>query len=187
MVQKLRGRVVAPGLQIAGAPVITPLLPTAATGVTAAARTLPVRSMLFTVTALALTMSAANDYGSVKLCDLPNTNLIILGAAVDLTGTVSGFASDVGTAVDLAIGTVATASAAFSNAGEKDIVPKIDGTGAGTTSTIVGANTSTEANKFIAAGASNALYINASDPVTSGTGTLTLTGTVEIFYIDTSA
>lgn len=185
--EKIRGKVVATGLQIGGAPAVTPLLPVAATSVKAEARTLPVRSILFTVSALAISMAAADDFGSAKLCDLPNTNLIILGAAVDLTGTVSGFTSDVGTAVDLAIGTVATASAAFSNAGEKDIVPKIDGTGAGTTATITGRNTTTEKLAFIAAGASNALYINASDPVTSGTGVLTLSGTVEIFYVDTSS
>lgn len=184
--QKLRGNYVIPGLQVGGGVAITPAAPTAATFVTQTLRTLPVRSVLFNLAAFTVAMSAANDFGSRKLCDLPNTNLIILGAAIDLTGTVSGFASDVGTAVDLALGTVATASAAFSNAGEKDIVPKIDGTGAGTTVTITGANTTTEKNTFIAAGASNAIFVNASDPVTTGTGTLTLAGTIELFYIDTS-
>lgn len=184
--QKIRGRVAMPGLLVGGGTVVNPTPPVPSTGVSQVVRGLPVRSMLFTMSNFVISMSAANDFGSAKICDLPNSNLIVLGAAVDLTGTMLGFTADVGTGLDLSIGTVATASALFSNAGEKDIVPKIDGTGAGAAVTVAGANSTTEKLTFIAAGPSNALYVNASSPVATASGTLTLNGTVEVFYIDTS-
>lgn len=153
--------------------------PNSAGGVSMEKFSRPPQWVRLRLTAAVLSMTAANDYGSLKLADLPNANLQILGAKFALTATMAGFASNVGTALDVALGTVATASAAFSNAGEKDLIPKVDATGAGATATIAGAGTSTEAEKFIAAG-TNAVYLNASSPVTSGTGTLTITGYVDL-------
>lgn len=144
----------------------------------------PPKVIELTLTDVVVSLSAANDYGSVKLCDLPNKALRIMAAQVALTGVVAGMASNVGTAVTAAVGTIATTTTNFATAGEKSIVPTITGTGGGTTATLAGASTSTEASATIAAGASNAIYLNLADAVTSGTGTITLNGTVRLTILD---
>lgn len=168
------GRKLSSGLALAAASGVS--------GIAKGAR--PINYDTLTLASFVVSLAAADDFGSRKLCDLPNTGIIIVGAVIEVAGTVAGFASNVGTAVDLAVGTVATASTTFANAGEKDIIPKIDGTGASTTATVKGQSTTTEKNLFVAPGSSNAIYINVSDPVTSGTGTLTLDGFVTVLWID---
>lgn len=138
-----------------------------------------------TLTNFTVDVLAANDYGSSKLFTFPANNILFLFALLDLTALVAGFATNTVATVDLALGTVATTSTDFSNAGEDDITLKIDGVGAAATGTIKGVSDSTLVNQFIAAG-TNAVYANVSDPVTTGTGTLTLNGVIEITYLDLS-
>lgn len=133
------------------------------------------------LTAFPITVAAASDFGSGKICDLPNTNLLLLGVVVDLTTTLTGFTSNAGSAVDLALGTVATASTGFTNAGEDDICQKIDGAGAGSPGTVKGASDATVGNQFLVA-AARSLFVNIADPVTAATGTVTLSGTIELVY-----
>lgn len=133
------------------------------------------------LTNFAVTVAAANDFGSAKVCDLPDTNFLLLGVVVDLTSTMTGFTSNAGSAVDLALGTVATASTGFTNAGEDDILQKIDGAGAGSPGTVKGASSAALANQFLVAGARE-LFVNIADPVTASTGTVTLSGTIELVY-----
>lgn len=182
MVQKLRGRINIPEATIDGHLVDhgTPPTPNTAAGISRANYSRPPERLVFTFVNAVLSMTAANDFGGLEICALPNANLVLMGAKINVTAVMAGFASNVGTALDMALGTVTTASAAFSNAGEMDLIPKIDGTGAGTTATVAGRGTTTEANKWVAAGASNKVFLNASSPVTSGTGTLTINGTVEL-------
>lgn len=131
-------------------------------------------------------VAAADDFGSMKLCDLPTGNIMVLGVNVDLVCTQAGFTSNNGTAIDAAIGTVATASADFSNAGEDNLMTKVDGTG--TTSGLIkgaGASDGGLGPVLLAAGA-KAIYLNIADPSTTA-GVLTLvSGWVEILYIDMS-
>lgn len=159
-------------------------VPNAAQGVTVNRGARLVQAETFLLTNFVVSLAAADDFGSKKLCDLPNTGAIILGSVIEVAGLVAGFASNVGTAVDLALGTVATASTTFANAGEKDLIAKIDGTGAGTTATVKGQTATAEKLVFVAPGSSNAIFINVSDPVTSGTGTFTMSGFVTVFWID---
>ncbi len=161
-----------------------PLIPNAAQGVKANRGARLVQADRFDLTSFVLSAAAADDFGSTKLCDLPNTGAIILGAVIELAGLVAGFASNVGTAVDLALGTVATTTVDFSVAGEDNIVAKIDGTGAGTTATVKGQTADATKLVFVAPGPSNAIYVNFSDPVTSGTGTFTASGFITVFWID---
>jgi hypothetical protein len=135
----------------------------------------------FRLTAFPITVAAASDFGSAKLCDLPDTNFILHGIVVDLTSTMTGFTSNAGSAVDLALGTVATASTGFSNAGEDDLLQKLDGAGASSPGTVKGASDATVANQFLAA-AARSLFVNIADPVTAATGTVTLSGTIELIY-----
>jgi len=132
-----------------------------------------------------VSVAAADDFGSLKLCDLPTTNLIMLGVIVNLNTTQAGFTSNNGTAIDAALGTVATASTDFSNAGEDDLMTKVDGTGT-TAGSVRGAGASDGAlsNVLLAAGA-KAIYLNIADPSTTA-GVLTLgdDSYVDLIYID---
>ncbi len=136
-----------------------------------------------------LSMAAANDFGALQLVDnLPVKNFLIVGALFDLVYSVAGFAVNQGDAMDFALGTVTTASAAFSNAGEDDLIEKVDGVGAGASGTAIGHffDLTSPAVIFKDAGANNDLFLNASSAVTSGTGVITFaTGSiVDLFAID---
>lgn len=152
---------------------------TPGTGVIAEYAANPYRRARLKLTGFVVSVTAANDYGGTKLCDLPNSNLMILGAIVDLQATAGGGFSTLAN-LDLAIGTVTTASAAFSNAGEDNIVPKIDSSAGGV---VDGASGSTEVNVFLAAG-TNALFVNVATGNIATDGTVTLDGYIDVIYLD---
>jgi hypothetical protein len=180
MVHKVKGRVLMPNLVTDGGRTLPVAAdPVAATGATLGKFERSIRVARFYLTNLTADVLAANDYGSKKLCDLPNTALVIVGAVVDLTAAVTGTGSSLAN-VDLAIGTVATASANFSTAGEDNLVAKIDCTAQGV---IDGASGATETNVFVAAG-TNAVYINVATGDISTAGTVVLNGVVDLLYID---
>lgn len=135
-----------------------------------------------TLTALVATGTGSNGFGSVKVCDLPSSSMLVLTASLNLTGLMAGFTVNVGTTLNSALGTVATASTSFATAGSKNMIPSTAGTGAGTTSTIKGNSTNTEKFLFIAAGA-NALFYNFAGAFSAG-ATVTLTGTIIVVYAD---
>lgn len=132
-----------------------------------------------------LTILEANDYGSIKLATLPSSNVLIVGAVVDIDGVGDGETGGVEdiTAVDVAIGTVATTSTDFSNAGEDNIVPKIDCAAEGVTE---GATDGTTVNLFVDATAgTSSIYLNAA--VVGGItadGSVTFSGWIDLLYID---
>jgi hypothetical protein len=132
-----------------------------------------------------ISVAAADDFGSLKICDLPTSNLLMLGVNVNLNTTQSGFTSNNGTAIDCALGTVATASADFSNAGEDSLMEKVDGTGT-TAGSVRGAGMSDGglAAVKLAAGAKS-VYLNIADPCT-GAAVLTLGADswVDLWYAD---
>jgi hypothetical protein len=156
----------------------------AATGVSSVNRGLVPQRETMTI-AFAISVAAANDFGSAKICDLPTGNLIIIGCFVDLTCSQAGFTSNASTSLTAAVGTVATTSTNFANAGEKNVIATVTGVGAGTTGTVKGATTNTEKLLFLASGA-KALYLNIADAVTAATGTETIAGTVELVFINLS-
>lgn len=129
--------------------------------------------------AVSVAITAALDYASLKLFDLPNSNLTIVGAVIDI-GTVAGTGgvSDPNT-IDFALGTVAITSTNFSNSGEQDIVPEGDVSSL----KMKGSTTGTEDHLFIAEGASNAVYLNLQDTIGSD-GTIVLTGKIDVIYDD---
>lgn len=137
-----------------------------------------------TLTDVAVSLTAEDDFGSAEICAFPNRNLVIVGVVASLTFAVAGLTSDVATAVDFALGTVATASADFSNANEKSVMAKVDGVGAGDTGTAAGKTGSAELNVFIGAGAANKLHLNVSSPVAENTGTVTCSGTIKLAILD---
>lgn len=157
------------------------LRPTPVAGVTMKQRGYIWQRAIFTLDDFAVTVAAASDFGGTKLCDLPNTNFLLLGIVVDLVSTLTGFTSNAGSALDLALGTVVTASTGFTNAGEDDLLQKLDGAGAGSPGTVKGASDATVANQYLVA-AARSIFVNVADPVTAATGTVTLDGTIEVVY-----
>ena len=131
------------------------------------------------LTDFVVTVPNADNFGATKLLTLADNNLEFKWAVVDLAAVVLGFTTNTVAAVDLALGTAEMASTDFSGAGEDDITEKIDGVGAGATGTVKGVSTDALRNVLIAAG-TNAIWVNVSDPVTSGDGTLTLNGYIEL-------
>jgi hypothetical protein len=144
----------------------------------------PIKRAILTLTAAELEMISTENYGDLLLATFANTNILILGAVVDLAVTMAGFATDVLTSLDIAIGTVPTASTDFSNASEDDLCQKIDGVGAGATGTVKGAVAAAIGVVAKTAAADNKVYLNGSSPVTTGTAVATVTGTVEILYVE---
>lgn len=159
------------------------LLPAPASGVGMNANVrMPLR-LEFNLSAFSVSVLAANDYGSAKLCDLPSSNLQVLGAIVDLISSQSGFTSNNGSAIDLAIGTAATASTDFSGTNEKNLVAKIDGTGT-TVGSILGSSVEGAVGLVGLAQGAKSVYVNVADPVTAGTGVLLLTGKIILIVED---
>lgn len=169
------------GSTVAEAAAVTP---NTAGGVALTEQVKPPKEAVLTLTDAEIEVAAADDFGNLLLLTLPNTNIRVLGVVVDLAVALDGFASDVATTLDMAVGTVLTASTDFSNAGEDNLCQKIDGVGAGTPGTVKGASDSTIADVELTAAADNKIYLNAACPVTADTGTLTLNGTVKVLYED---
>lgn len=167
--------------------VVAKIAPTPTASVTVVEAAKMPQVVTLTLAAKAVTMDSGDDFGSVELLTLPNTNLLVTACVVDLAAEVSGLATETVETVDYAIGTVATASTDFSNAGEDNLTPKIDGVGAATSGTVKGASSSSTINVLVAAGASNKVYLNVSSPVTTGTATVTVTGTVKLVMLDLGA
>lgn len=154
--------------------------PNAAAGVTrtGTAKMRAPRLLELTLTAVEVDITAANDYGSTKLFDLPNSNVMIMGCVFDGVVTGDAVITDV-TQVDLAIGTAATASTDFSGTDEKDVCPKIDVAAEGVA---VMKTTDTEKNNIKAKG-TNAVYLNAACTIGSD-ATITVAGTVKVLVLD---
>jgi hypothetical protein len=153
------------------------------------------RVNLALVSALAITN--AQKYNSFLALTFPNTNILLLGARLQLAiaiSTTSGGTANVGTDFHFALGTVATASAAFSNAGEKAYLDSKTASGAAQALTL-NANTVDNASpavSFIAAGAANKIYLNVGTAATVdsshaqtlafGAGSM-----LDVFYYDLDA
>lgn len=141
------------------------------------------RSTVLTLTAQTVTASAANDYGSLLLFTFPASQILLLGIAVNLATTQSGFAANNGTDVTFALGSAAASNTSLTST-MVDLVASTAGTGT-TAGTLAATTTPTEAPKYKAA--STAVYLNISDAVTTGTGTLTCTGTVKVLWWDSGS
>lgn len=179
MASKVKQRTVLVNPVIDGQDLHASLSVTPSTGAVLIPQFQQLRRARLKLTSFAIAVAAADDFGSLKLCDLPNSQLLVVGAIVDLDATVTGTGSSLA-AVDLAIGTVATASTNFANAGEKNVVDKLDCTSGG----VIDGAAATAINLLIAAGASNALYVNVATGNISTAGVVTLNGYIDIIYVD---
>ncbi len=151
-----------------------------ATLTTGSTKTAGLVTTTLTLASQTATASAANDYGSLLLFTFPASKILLVSAVVSLTSTQALFASNNGTDITFALGTVAASNTSLTST-MVDIVASTAGTGT-TAGVLAAASTPTEAPRNWAA--STAVYFNFADAVTTGTGTLTLSGTVKLIWMD---
>jgi hypothetical protein len=173
-VSKTRSRF--PNLEIEGAKAKSGrhLTPNTASGIKAKQEALTPRRAVFDIDTT-ITVTAALDYGSVKLCDLPTGTMLILGALADgvVTGTGTGF--DVAN-VDVGVGTAAASAATLATT-MINVLSKLDGTAV--TGVVQGANTAA----LEVEGTTPDLFLNVAVAL-SGDGTVRFVGRIEVLYID---
>lgn len=178
MVQKQRQKVILDNAVLDGMSMRAVTGTTPSASVVAAGRYPIPRVEVLTLTAKSISVAAADDFGSAKLCDFPAEKTILLAAVIDLVATGGGAVVTI-TDVDVALGTVATTSTGFTNAGEDDIVEKIDVAALGVTQ---GNSIPSLMPKVLAASA--ALYLNIATGNIASPGTVSFTGTVTLIYLD---
>lgn len=140
------------------------------------------KDVIRVVSPLSISVLAANDFGSVKIVDLPPTNLQFFGAQVDLViqGT-GGVAGSLGS-VDLALGQVATASVDFTNVGEDNVIVAVSATAGGL---VKGGGFIAGFSLFAAQGVSPEIFLNAGINPGVADGTIeVVSGTITLVYFD---
>jgi hypothetical protein len=174
----------APAGSAFGGKVLTP-----ATGVQAVVEDLrAVRHTRLLVTALEVDVDEADDFGSAKLVDLPDTNMLLLGMELNLELTKGGVTNGLVAATDLlvGIGTAATASSDLSGGSEDNVLTGISLT-ASDASPALAFHSNDEATvtwpKKLADGASNSLYLNVGASITAS-DTLTVDGYIDLYWVD---
>ena len=150
--------------------------PNIAIGVTQSAQAALPRRALFRLENVALAVTAAQDFGSVKLADLPDGNLLVLGCVVDLTFVGAG-GVDTPANVDVGVGTAAASNATLAST-MINVCPKIDSTSG---SVVKGASGTSQL--AVLAASSTDLFLNVGVAISSD-GSLTISGTVELTYLD---
>jgi hypothetical protein len=152
------------------------LTPNTAALVTQTARGGIIRRATLKLSAVVVAVTAALDYGSVKLADLPNGNLLFLGAVANLTQTSTGIDTSAAN-VDVAVGTAAASNAVLSGT-MLNLVPKIDSTAGGV---VDGA--SATANIAVFATSNTDVFLNVAAATTID-GSVIVSGTIDLFYLD---
>lgn len=147
-----------------------------------------VRMIELEITELTVTMLAANDYGSSKISDLPDTNLLVVGAECDLVVTKAGTTSGIVATTDLicGIGTTATADTTIGTTDQNIIPATTLSTDALAVDLEVHNLATTFAGLGILDGSSNAIYFNVavtgSNP--SADDSISVSGTLRLFVLD---
>ena len=136
---------------------------------------------------VALAIDEGDDYGSVKLCDLPDSNLHLLGVELDLTVVKGGVTNGLvaATDLDMAVGTAAASNSTLATT-MIDVVEKQDLNDDALSVDLkvhtLGQATATMP-KQIADGATSALYLNAAAAITASDA-LSISGEVYLYLID---
>jgi len=150
------------------------LTPNSASGILASQKALLPRKAVFKIDTT-ITVTAALDYGSVKLCDLPTGTSLILGARCNgvVTGTGTGFVPE---NVDVAVGTAAASNVALTST-MANVLSQLNGTAV--TGVVQGANSAA----LEVEGTTPDLFLNASVALSTD-GTVRFVGTIEVMYLD---
>lgn len=147
-----------------------------------------VRHLRITLADLVLPITAANDYGGVKFADLPNSDVILLACATNLSFVTEGGENQVldMAVIPMGIGTAVASAKPLANAMQNIIevtnTPALSSF-ASTFAKHSNDNT-TPGLVFLADGASNALYLNATTPDITADDNITVNGFIDLVYID---
>jgi hypothetical protein len=148
-----------------------------------------VRRARLTFNGAVLTITAALDYGSLKICDLPDRNLMLLAVEVDLTLVKQGNTNGLLAATDLDFGVGTAAASATTLATTMiNVIEKVDQDTDALSVTFQRHSNDQSTAAFplrIADGTNSALFLNAvAIAGITADSTLTITGTVDIVYVD---
>lgn len=165
-----------PNLEIGGALMGSGrnLTPNAAGGVKSTELGLAVRRLQLSLSSVSIAVTEALDYASLKLVDFPDGNYLVVGANVDLSFTGTG-GVDTPEDMDVGVGTAAASASTLATT-MIDIAAKIDASAGGV---VQGGG----AVNLVLAASSDAAYLNVAGAIDTD-GTMVMSGTVELFYID---
>lgn len=144
-----------------------------------------VREVHLNVSGLEAIVLAANDYGSIRLLDFDDKNIMLLSVELDLLATKAG-GLIAGTDLDLAVGTAAASAQTLATT----MIDVIERSDHDASEAVVpwqahSADQATAAYPLqLLDSATLALYLNIGVPVGVADATLTFDGTVVIQYID---
>lgn len=146
-----------------------------------------VRHLRLTLSGFAVSVAEADDFGGTKLCDLPDSNLALLGVEVDLElvkGEAAGGIIDT-TDVNVAVGTAVASNATLSGA-MVDVL-SITALTATDASPAYQAHSAADGTLAYPIGledsATLALFLNAAAAITAD-DTITVSGTVDLYFVD---
>jgi len=161
---------------------------TAGTGVSATIDQLRMpRFLRLTLASFAIAIAEADDFGGTKLLDLPDSNLLLLGAEINLELTKGGEVGGLVAATDITVG-VGTAVASNSTLSSTmvDIFTGVALTATDLTPALAihSQEDATVAYPHeIADGAASALYLNLAAAITAD-DVLTADGTIDLYFVD---
>ncbi len=163
------------------------LIGEAGTGVTIENKELQVKRARLTLSGAVITVTQALDYGSLKIVDLPDTNLMLLGMELDLVVTKQGNTNGIVAAsdLDMAVGTAPASNATLSGT-MLDVIEKAD-LDTDALAVDFNAHSNDQATALfprkIGDNASSALYLNLAVAITADSS-VTVDGTIDIYYVD---
>lgn len=185
MAQKFRGEILIPNLKDG----LSVVASEPGTGIVLDDKPVLPRRCRLTLSGATLTVLEANDYGSLKLLDLPDRNVMILGVEVDLVLTKQGNTNGIVAATDLDVGVGSAAASNTTLSGAMiDVLEKADidtdALAVDYEAVMVGQSTA-KPPVCLADSASLALYLNAVAVAgITADSSLSVSGTVDIFYLD---
>lgn len=182
MTKKIRQELLAPAMTDGRT-----LSPAPNTNVTQVLSQQIVKHVRMTLADFIVSVAEANDYGGTKICDLPDTNLLLLGVEADLVITKAGTTNGLVAATDLdvAVGTAVASNATLSGT-MVNVLEKVDVNDDALVVDFEAHSNDNASSTFpllVADGASLALYLNIAATITAD-DTASVDGTIDIFYID---
>ncbi len=166
---------------------------TAGTGVTQEQLSSLLVTEELTIAAPAVVITDVGDanggYGALELIVLAASNILLLGAEIDIaiTGDGAGTADDA--AVDIGVGTVAEAANSTIDGTSANVIAKIDAPLTAAAGVAVGVGLPSGTPVVVdATGGTQGIYLNIGIPDAdiSATGTMAVAGTVRLIYLDIS-
>lgn len=160
--------------------------PNVAAGVGMDATLVTPQKITLKLTDVEIAVAEANDFGSVKLCDLPDANLHVLGIEANLSIVKGGTTDGIVAATDLSVGIGSAAAAAAPLA--TTAIDYLEAQAVTADALTVALNASTVGQstatfpKQVADAATNDLWLNVAATITAD-DTVSVSGTVDVYAI----